>query len=568
MGSESTNEAVNATKTEPVDVEDEYADAERNYKPKTFRFWAILLGIYLALFLVALDRTIIAIPLAAITNEFSSIQDIGWYGGAYMLTNACFTPFFGRVYKIYSTRWVFLSSIVVFEAGSALCGAAPTSAAFIVGRAIAGAGAAGIFSGGTMLMMPIIPVRKRPIYISLSGMTFALSSVLGPLIGGTLTENVTWRWCFYINLPIGSFTFLAILFLFRFDPPKHEKLGALAQFKHLDPIGFFFLAPSMISLLLALQWGGSVEFPWSAPRIIGLFVTFAVLFVVFVVVQVMIPDTAMAPPRVVLNRSIAGSMFFMFLLSGGMMCIAYYLSVWFQAAQGQSAVQAGIRSLPLVLGLTVMGLINAVFTQKVGYYLPSLFVAPVLSAVGAGLLSTLQPDSGKGAWIGYQALYGLGLGCGFQSSMLPSQTVLRRADVPLGISLQFFMQQLGGAVFLAVGQNIFQNNLVDRLSGVAGLDPQIIVNTGSTDLRKIVPPNEVGAVLDAFNYSLTRVFLLAAGLSAAMILGALVIEPKNIKKTRGAGNGGKGDEAKAEEGKSSEEISKRGPGEENDEKKN
>ena len=136
------------------------------------------------------DRTIIAIPLAAITNEFGSIQDVGWYGSAYMLTNACFTPAFGRVYKLYSTKWVFLTSIIVFEAGSALCGAAPSSPVFIVGRAIAGAGAAGIFAGGTMLMMPLVPIRKRPVFISISGMLFALASVMGPLIGGTLTDSV------------------------------------------------------------------------------------------------------------------------------------------------------------------------------------------------------------------------------------------------------------------------------------------------------------------------------------------------------------------------------------------
>lgn len=129
-------------------------------------------------------------PLAAITNDFGSIEDIGWYGSAYMLTNACFTPVFGRIYTLYSTKWVFLWSIIVFEAGSALCGAAPTSPAFVVGRAVAGIGAAGIFAGATVLMMPLVPIRKRPVFISVFGMMFAVSSVLGPLIGGTLTDNV------------------------------------------------------------------------------------------------------------------------------------------------------------------------------------------------------------------------------------------------------------------------------------------------------------------------------------------------------------------------------------------
>lgn len=522
----------------------EYEDAERNYKPRTLKFWTVPVGMYLAMFLVALDRLIIATPLATITNEFGSIQDIGWYGSAYMLTNACFLPVFGRIYNLYSTKWVFIASVFVFEAGSALCGAAPTSPAFIVGRAIAGAGAAGIWAGSSMILIALVPLRKRPVFFGLSGSIFAIASVLGPLIGGALTDNVSWRWCFYLNLPVGGFAILVVLIFFPIEAPKHNKLSILAQIKQLDPVGFFFFAPSMISLLLALQWGGSPEFPWSSPRIIGLLVTFAVLLVVFVVVEIMMPDTAMAPMRVLLNRSIAASMTFMLLLSGGMMCVAYYISVWFQAAQEQSATQAGIRSLPLVLGMTVMGIFVGGLTQKIGYYVPNLIACSILGSIGAGLLSTMAPNSGPGAWIGYQALYGLGIGSGFQSAMLPAQNVLSRPDVPLGISLMFLMQQLGGAVFLAVGQNLFASELVNSLSGVQGLDPQVIVNTGATDLRKMVPADQMSTVVDAYSHSLTRVFLMSAILSAVMIFGALAVEWKSIKKAKGPGPA-------AEEGKAS-----------------
>lgn len=132
---------------------------------------------------------IIATAIPGITNEFHSIEDIGWYGSAYMLTAAIFNPLSGRIYQLYSTKWVFLVSILVFEVGSALCGAAPSSAAFIVGRAIAGIGAAGIFCGGIMIIVPLVPLRRRPIFTSFFGMAFGVSSVLGPLIGGTFTDN-------------------------------------------------------------------------------------------------------------------------------------------------------------------------------------------------------------------------------------------------------------------------------------------------------------------------------------------------------------------------------------------
>jgi hypothetical protein len=364
-----------------------------------------------------------------------------------------------------------------------------------------------------------------------------------------LTPLRTWRWCFYINLPIGGFTILAVLLFLHIPSPKHEKLTAIAQIKNLDPIGIFFFIPSIICLILALQWGGST-YSWSAPRIIGLFAAFAVLLVIFVVVEVLIPETAMAPTRVVLNRSVAGSMTFMFLISGGLMSIVYYLTIWFQVVKGDSAIHSGVSTIPLLLSMIILSIPTAIFTEKIGYYVPALLLSPILCATGAGLLSTLTASSDYSKWIGYQVLYGFGLGCGFQTSTLAPQNVLPRADVPLGMAMMFFIQQLGGSIFLSVSQNIFSNKLVDRLSGVADLDAEAIVNTGATDLRSVVPVSELSTVVDAYNYSLTRVFIMAAALSSCMILGSLAVEWKSIKGKRGSEGSPKNDDAKLEESKS------------------
>jgi MFS family permease len=145
---------------------------------------------YLSIFIVALDRTIIATAIPKITDEFNSIEDIGWYGSAYMLAAACLFPISGRIYQLYSTKWVFVISLVIFEAGSALCGAAPSSVAFIIGRAIAGLGSACIMTGGIMIILPLIPLRKRPIYMSFFGIAFGVASVLGPVMGGLFTDKV------------------------------------------------------------------------------------------------------------------------------------------------------------------------------------------------------------------------------------------------------------------------------------------------------------------------------------------------------------------------------------------
>ena len=345
-------------------------------------------------------------------------------------------------------------------------------------------------------------------------------------------SNLTWRWCFYINLPIGALTIVAMFLFLHLESPPREQLSLLGQLKRLDPLGLVFFVPSMVCLVLALQWGGTA-YPWSAPRIIGLLVTFGITFAAFLVVEALMPQTAMAPARVVLNRSVGGSMLFMLLLSGGIMAVGYYLTIWFQAAQGQSAVESGIRTIPLMMSMVLFGIVAAVFTEKIGYYVPSMILSCVLSAVGGGMLSTLNPSAEKSHWIGYQVIYGIGIGSGFQTSNLAPQTVLPRADVPLGMALMFFMQQLGGSIFLSVGQNIFSGQLVRSLAGTAGLDTEAIINTGATAIRSIVPPSDLDTVIDAYSYALTRVFILTAALSACMILGALAVEWKSIKKEKG-----------------------------------
>ncbi|WDK17509.1 major facilitator superfamily transporter [Colletotrichum graminicola] len=174
----------------PVEVD----EAEENFKPKTVTFWLVILSNFVAMFLVALDRTIIATAIPRITDEFQSLGDIGWYGSAYMLTTAASQLVFGRIYKFYDLRVSFLSSILIFEIGSLICGVAPSSPVLIAGRAVAGVGSAGIFTGAMMVMIPMIPLHKRPMFQGIFGMVFGLASVIGPLVGGGFTGTVTWRY--------------------------------------------------------------------------------------------------------------------------------------------------------------------------------------------------------------------------------------------------------------------------------------------------------------------------------------------------------------------------------------
>ncbi|KAK4191969.1 hypothetical protein QBC35DRAFT_259059 [Podospora australis] len=500
------------------------------YNPRTIGFWVTMACNFLALFLVALDRTIVATAVPRISDEFQALADVGWYGSSYMLTTACAQLVFGRIYKFYDIKWTFFTSIIVFEVGSAICGAAPNSAVFILGRAIAGLGSAGIFSGSLLIMIPMVPLHRRPQFQSLFGAVFGIASVIGPLLGGAFTGGVSWRWCFYINLPIGAVSM--VLLWIWLNPPKNDAPWPptfLGHMKRLDPLGMFFFMPGVVCLFIAFQWGGST-YEWSEWRIILLFVVFAVCTAAFITVQKLWPESASIPGRIIKQRSVFFGTVFTFFLSGSMLMLVYYLPMWFQTVKQVDPVKSGVYTLPLVLSLVVSSIASGQFTQKIGYYVPSMITAPILMSIGEGLLSTLDRDSPPSHWVSYQFLSGFGLGFGMQTSGLAIQAVLPKPDISQGVALNFFVQQLGGAVFTAVGQTILTNLLVAELTGVAGLTPKDIVGEGATKLAHIVPPAYHGVIIEAYNYACRHIFLASMALAFMALLSAMGMEWINIKK--------------------------------------
>ncbi|KAB8237661.1 MDR family MFS transporter [Aspergillus alliaceus] len=503
--------------------------SESLYQPKTLKFWLIMSCNFLSLFTVALDRTIITSAIPRITDDFNSLGNIGRYGSAYLLTGAISQLIYGHIYRAYDMKRVFLLSLVVFEIGSAICGTAPNSGAFIAGRAIAGLASAGVFSGCMLIIIPMIPLHKRPMFQGMFGSVFGIASVTGPLIGGAFTTSATWRWCFYINLPIGAITMLFLILIW--DPPKsnHEPASIGTHLKRLDPLGMFFFIPAVASLLLALQWGGST-YPWNSSRIIALFILFGVLILLFATVQILKPETATIPARVVTQRSMICAAFYTFFVASSMMLMIYYLPVWFQTVKLVSPVTSGIYTLPLMLSIIAATFIAGFMTQKIGYYVPAMYICPCIMSVGLGLMSTFNLNAIPSHWIGYQFLSGFGLGFGMQISGLVVQRVLPLADDPIGIALVFFLQQLGGSVFTTVGQSILSNHLISQLSGIPGLDTSEIINNGATSLASVVPSEHMGTVKQAYNRACTRIFLTAMGVSLAGLIASLGMEWKSIKK--------------------------------------
>lgn len=254
-----------------------------------------------------------------------------------------------------------------FELGSLICALAPNSIALIIGRAVQGLGGAGINSGVMIIISQSVPVRLRPVIVSSMGIVFAISSVLGPLLGGVFTSKLTWRWCFYINLPFGAFTALTVLLFLRLPArPQLASTPLREKLKKLDLIGLAIFLPAVISLLLAMQWGGS-EYAWSNARIIALLVLFGVLGIAFLFFEYWKGADASFPFRMITRRNMAAAAWNGFLNGGAFPLLVYYIPLWHQVIKEVDAVQSGIRLLPLILGVVVCALLAGALVSKFGY---------------------------------------------------------------------------------------------------------------------------------------------------------------------------------------------------------
>lgn len=499
--------------------------------PSGLKTALIMVSLYISIFLVALDRTIMGPAIPAITNQFNSIDDIGWYGSAYMLTSAGFILLYGRIYTFFPTKPVFLSGIFLFEAGSAICGAAQSSIMLIIGRAIAGLGSSGIFTGAILIMLNTVPLHKRPMLQGLFGACFGVASVAGPLLGGAFTgSKATWRWCFYINLPLGGLTIFVVCFLLKLEEQKPKLANWKDTVKHLDPLGTALFLPSITCLLLALEWGAA-EFSWGSPRIIAMLVVFSVLFLAFIFWQYLTRHTtATVPARIILQRSVACGGASQFCVGATMLTVSIYIPLWFQAIKGVSAMQSGINTIPLVLSVVVGSISSGGLVQKIGYYTPFMILGSSFMAIGAGLLTTWDMGTKNGIWIGYQIILGIGVGWTMQQPNLAIQTILPKNDVPIGTAVLSLCQTLGGAVFAAVGQNLYIDKFTKGLERIGGLDPERILNAGATDLTNGLSATVTRQVLEAYNNSLTKGTFFAALIVACLAVpAALGMEWRSVK---------------------------------------
>ncbi|KAF2809788.1 putative transporter [Mytilinidion resinicola] len=494
------------------------------------KLYSVVAAVSLSGFLASLDIAVIATAIPSITSHFHTTADIGWYGAAYPLCTCALQPLTGKLATIFSLRWVFQSFFSTFLLGSLICGAATSSNMFIVGRAIAGIGAAGISSGGMSIVAIVSPPKSRAMFTGMVMSVFSIGMVVSPIIGGALTENVSWRWCFYINLPTGAVT-IAILLVFLHPPREELPVGQslLQKLRLLDLLGSVLFAASMVMLFLALQWGGN-KYSWGSATVIGLFVGFAVVAVLFFVWEGHRGDTAMIPFSLMKRRSIYVCFFYIACLGGVIVVPTYYLPEYFQVVKGVGPTASGIRLLPFVGMQTITMITAGTLARFLKYLNPIMIFGTSVLCIASGLfttLSTFGTNAKTSHWVAFQVVQGLGTGSALQIPMILIPSILKDkpADIPLAISLILFGQFFGNAIFQAIAAAIYHNGLVKNLQDTAGLEAvQIsqLLTAGNVEIRKVVAqyfPDKLRVVLEAYNGAITETFWL----ELAGALGAFAI---------------------------------------------
>ncbi|KAK4203961.1 major facilitator superfamily domain-containing protein [Triangularia verruculosa] len=491
----------------------------------------IMLALCLAVFLGALDVTIVTTALPTISDHFQSSAGFTWIGSAFLLANAASIPSWGKISDIFGRKPMLLLANAIFMLGSLICAVSNNIGMLIAGRAVQGLGGGGLTILVKIVIGDIFPLNIRSVFYGVIGGVWAVAAATGPAIGGAFTEKVSWRWCFYINLPLDGLAFLIILVFLDLHTPRTPLVEGL---KAIDWVGSFLVVAGTLMFLFGLEYGG-VSAPWNSVEVICLLVFGLLTWGLFIFWEARYAKFPVMPMNLFRKISNAATLFCVFIQGVVFISASFFLPLYFQAVRGNTPIESGLYVLPTALSLSVGSLSTGWLVAKTGWYREPITFGLFMMTLGFGLFIDLDAYSGWAKLVLYQVVAGVGVGPLFQAPIIALHAHTEPRDVATATSTLGFIRQIAQAISVVIGQVVYQNEKLKQYPVLvaAGISPELSKvlsssEAGGADIDIIanLPSDQRAAVRIALADSLEPMWIMYTCITAAGLLASFLIRKK------------------------------------------
>jgi EmrB/QacA subfamily drug resistance transporter len=497
-----------------------------------------LSAIIMSMLLAALDQTIVNPAMPRIVEELQGFSLFAWVSTAYLLTSTATIPIAGKLGDIFGRKPLLIIAVVLFLLGSLLSGAAPTMVWLVIFRALQGIGAGALQANVFTSIAELFPdPARRARWQGLMAAVFGLASVVGPALGGFITDNLAWRWVFYVNVPVGALAIIALIVYLPYNKGGGER--------KIDWWGAATITGAVVSLLLALTWGGQKEpkgYAWDSPQIIGLLATFVVLTGIFIWIESRVAEPIL-PLHLFASPAVRSITIMSFGLGFVMLGALYFIPMFVQVVQGQSAASSGAITTPLALAMVITNIVTGQFIARVGRLKIPMVAGAIVATLGVGLLALLNTASQPWEVTLFMIVIGIGLGFIMPTTTIAVQESIQRRDLGAGISSVQFFRSIGSTIGVAIIGTVVTNNYISNINATPGVssfptkvveiiqEPQNLLNQ---QIAASLPPEITGAIRQALAGAIHTGFLISIAATALIVVMTLFVPSIRIKTARRA----------------------------------